>query len=664
MYEKFYGLKEKPFNMTPDPEFLFFTEQHTEAFEHLRYGIRERRGFIEITGEVGAGKTTLCRALLNEFEEETKIALILNPFLTDIELLRTINEEFYIDASGESKKTLLDSLDEFLIEQHSQNNNVVLVVDEAQNLPTDTLEQIRIISNLETVKAKLIQIVLVGQPELREKLMRRELRQLNQRITVRYHINALNRKEAAQYISHRLKIAGSAGEIVFSDAAVDEIYSFSKGIPRMINVICDYALLTGYVAETFEITRDIVKKARKEVQCTELGSGFKTRFIERWKPVMVGSAAAILVFALGTILYPKYFNSTSQPTQRNIDNTPYMGNIAGAGNSNSTSTPVKNEHEGDPVMLPTPVAISMATQTAVLDTDIDLEVIDDTTDTVVKPDVSQATAVMVAANDILDNTAVAIEYSTPEAIPTPAIAHVEKPSATPGYFDTDGVLRCKNRAHTRGAALLSVLNRWGYESAVLEEGFRQDIASTDNVASDPLQQDWSPLQLVSLNANIKKLSYLNLPSVLVLYEPDVVAPKYVSLLSTKDNKLQVGDPIEGLREIDMNKLADIWFGRALIFCEQSWIPQRPLGVGCSGEDVKTLQQQLARLGLLNGRLTGYFGKSTKKAVMSFQKRARIKTDGIAGRETGLYLYSALAGPKVPRLISENGKETPAGETTP
>ena len=193
MYEKFYGLKEKPFNMTPDPEFLFFTEKHAEAFEHLRYGIRERRGFIEITGEVGAGKTTLCRALLGEFDEDTKIALILNPFLSDIELLRTINEEFYIDATGASKKDLLDTLNDFLIEQHSRGCNVVLVIDEAQNLPIETLEQIRIISNLETVKAKLIQIVLVGQPELREKLGRRELRQLSQRITVRYHINAMSR---------------------------------------------------------------------------------------------------------------------------------------------------------------------------------------------------------------------------------------------------------------------------------------------------------------------------------------------------------------------------------------------------------------------------------------------------------------------------------------
>jgi type II secretory pathway predicted ATPase ExeA len=266
MYESFFGLNEKPFNMTPDPEYLFFTDQHREAFAHLVYGIRERRGFIAVTGEVGAGKTTLCRAMLNEFDESTRIALILNPMLSDVELLRAICDELFIETKGESKKELLDALNAHLIEEHSAGKNVVLIIDEAQNLCDQTLEQIRIISNLETVKAKLIQIVLVGQPELGEKLAKKELRQLNQRITVRYHLTSLSPKESENYIAHRLRVAGSQGKIKFTKGALKEIHRFSQGVPRKINVICDHALLSAFVRETCDIDRNIIRKAWEEIE--------------------------------------------------------------------------------------------------------------------------------------------------------------------------------------------------------------------------------------------------------------------------------------------------------------------------------------------------------------------------------------------------------------
>ncbi|MEA3560215.1 MAG: AAA family ATPase [Candidatus Omnitrophota bacterium] len=266
MYRDFFGLKEKPFNVTPDPKFLFFSKKHQEAFSHLIYGIKEKKGFIEITGEIGAGKTTLCRALLSCLDKKTKTALILNSNLPPTQMLRAIVGEFAITPNGKSKKALLDALNRFLIEQLSLGCNVVLIVDESQNLTPSMLEQIRLLSNLETEKEKLLQIILVGQPELRDKLNLPSLKQLKQRISVRYHIASLDGMETEKYIFHRLKVAGSAGNIFFNGEAMDNIFGYSKGIPRLINMVCDKSLLAAYVMDTKKIDGEIISKCIEEIE--------------------------------------------------------------------------------------------------------------------------------------------------------------------------------------------------------------------------------------------------------------------------------------------------------------------------------------------------------------------------------------------------------------
>lgn len=262
MYLEFYNLRERPFSLTPDSHFLFLSEKHKETLAHIRYGIQEKKGFILVTGEIGAGKTTICRSLLKELNNQYRIALVLNSMQSPTGLLKSIIADLGITTKTRARHELIEHLNKFLLEE----KNVVLVIDEAQNLNTPALEQIRLLGNLETEKEKLIQIVLVGQPELRDILEKEELEQLNQRIAVRYHIQPLTREETKQYIYHRLKIAGEPGKLVFQDSALDEIYNFSGGIPRIINILSDYCLMSGYICESYVINKNIVEQAIQETQ--------------------------------------------------------------------------------------------------------------------------------------------------------------------------------------------------------------------------------------------------------------------------------------------------------------------------------------------------------------------------------------------------------------
>lgn len=267
MYEPFYSLREKPFALTSNPNFLFLSQRHRDALSGLLYGVSERLGFIEITGEVGTGKTTLCRALLNQLDDKTKTAFVFNSNMTELQLMETIVEDLGIKTEKKGRNALFGELNRFLIQQLAAGNNVVLIIDEAQNLSMRLLEQIRMLSNLEAENEKLLQIVLVGQPELREKLDSPSLRQLKQRISVRCRIEALNKAEVAQYISHRLQHAGANGNGPFFDeAAYLEIFNYSGGIPRLINVVCDKTLLLGFVTEQRQITADMVKKSISEIE--------------------------------------------------------------------------------------------------------------------------------------------------------------------------------------------------------------------------------------------------------------------------------------------------------------------------------------------------------------------------------------------------------------
>ena len=289
MYLTFFGLNEKPFAITPDPRYLYLSERHAEALAHLLYGINEAGGFVQLTGEVGTGKTTIVRSLLAQTPKNAEIALILNPSMTAPEFLLTICEELGIGVQNSapgSLKDLVDILSYYLLHAHGAGKRVVLVVDEAQNLSPDVLEQVRLLTNLETNTQKLLQIILIGQPELRELLSRNELRQLAQRITGRYHLKPLSHEETAAYVLHRLRVAGATTDM-FAPAALNEVFRLSQGVPRVINVICDRALLGAYSLDRHRVTATLVRNAAAEV--------FGRRFTPHWLPWALSAGIAALL---------------------------------------------------------------------------------------------------------------------------------------------------------------------------------------------------------------------------------------------------------------------------------------------------------------------------------------------------------------------------------
>ncbi|MEK9627390.1 MAG: AAA family ATPase [Nitrospinota bacterium] len=340
MYENYFQFKEKPFSLTPDPKFLYLSKQYQGALDHMLYGIKQREGFMVIAGDVGTGKTTLCRCLLDRLDEDVEVALILNPMLSDMDLLRNIvhdlqiepvkaqqpagiiedestGDSIEIDLSDEiipsedlrqqdhtwinnaSKKELIDALNGFLLNRHEQGRTTVLIVDEAQNLSLDVMEQVRILSNIETEKDKLLQIIFVGQLELNEKLRLPTLKQLNQRISIRYEISPLDMEGTKNYIEHRIMVAGAASRVTFTRTAYKEIFSYSKGYPRLINLVCDRALLAGYNQQVETIDRIHVCEAIKSLLGEENKGYFFNRFVKNQLPLV----ASFLFFIAGLTFF-------------------------------------------------------------------------------------------------------------------------------------------------------------------------------------------------------------------------------------------------------------------------------------------------------------------------------------------------------------------------
>jgi general secretion pathway protein A len=308
MYEEHYGLVEPPFSLTPDPKYCYRSEAHTRAFELLQYGIERREGFIVVYGNIGTGKTTLCRTVLDAIDKDVSTALLLNPFLSEIDLLKAILEDFNVKLprkksdqnASMSKQSLIDALNKFLLKKLESGGRAVVMIDEAQNIPMATLEQIRILSNLETSKEKLLQIVLVGQLNLIDVLSQPELRQLFQRVSIKCELSALSKPEAGDYLRHRRAVAGgSPAKVAFAESATKEIYAYSGGVPRLINLIADRALLAGLAVGASTIDRSVAKQAINNLQLTKPANRMLPSMV---RSKMLGMKQAAIIVGLSILL--------------------------------------------------------------------------------------------------------------------------------------------------------------------------------------------------------------------------------------------------------------------------------------------------------------------------------------------------------------------------
>jgi general secretion pathway protein A len=592
MYEAFYGLNEKPFNLTPDPRFLFLSSKHKEAFAHLLYGIRNRTGFVMVSGEIGTGKTTICRSLLKQLDPDTEVAFIFNPKLTPTELLKTINADFGIDSRADTIRGLIDELNSHLLDRAGKGKNCVLIIDEAQNLGTETLEQIRLLSNLETETEKLLQIVLIGQPELAEKLALDELRQLNQRIAARYHLGTLSREETLHYIAFRLRVAGGQKKVRFTRRAVRLIHRISRGTPRIINAVCDRALLIGYTKELRTIAGAHVRKAAREIQ----GSRPPRR---RAAPLRLLPASMLLTTAAAAVVAALFVRGDiAFPTR------------AGAENLRATPDYVApdpaNRATNSPGLSPLTMPAS-------------------------QPESESPRGVAEAA-------------SLPGARPATDIgdlpvASLDKVARVPGGASAGGmpVVETSPTVH-RG--LDQIVRAWN--SKVVE-------TPPVTITPDSVARFAAKNNLLSLDDDfsLDQLLAVGLPALL-----RVSRDEWSALVRVEDGQARLIDRDGTARRVTLAALRGEYSDRAIYLWRDPDPAAGILGASARGKPVERLQQDLVQLGLLPGKPTGRYDPATIDAVTRIQRTAGLIPDGVAGPQTRMVLASWLGRPGTPRLAEQ------------
>jgi general secretion pathway protein A len=599
MYTAFYGLREKPFALSPDPRFLFLADSHREALAHLLYGLEQGEGFIVVTGEVGTGKTTICRSLLERLGAETEVAFLFNPSRTALELLQAIDDEFGLATEGLGRRELLSRLNSFLLEKKRESRRVVLIIDEAQNLSKTTLEQVRLLSNLETSSAKLIQIVLLGQPELDVKLDSPELRQLRQRIGVRWSLGPLSQSETIAYVKHRLRIAAGAEREIFSETALRELHRRSGGVPRVVNVLCDRALLAGYAAQAHHIGPKLVKKAARELPSSERRPA-PTRF-PALRPLLWGSAALVTIAA--STLYGVYAGSQAAPAWLAPEKPPIEADRSELPPVASPRPPVGLESPApEPQLLPPAEAAPLRAE----------------------------------------ETWVGLPVEPGAVVSASALADPAWRDA--GDFLAD-LLGRQEPSTARWRALDALLAAHGLA------GLEAAPASSEDAIAQLAARQLAVFRLEQ--TSLGALRDLDHPALLELRGADGVL-RSVALLSF-DGELAglVGASEQDVLVVPASALEKQWQGSAYVIWRSFESLPEVVGAGEKGLPVLWLQSSLKRLGHLGTLPSGIFDEATADAVRSFQKTRNLTPDGVAGPLTQMSLYDALGTYAQPRLASED-----------
>jgi general secretion pathway protein A len=611
MYEEFYGFRDNPFRLTPDPDYLFLSANHQEALGHLLFGIHEGSGVVIITGEIGAGKTTLLRTLVRNLDDTTIVAYIFNPALSAVELLQTINADLGLPASSTSKKELIDDLNRFLLTQQAAKRRVVVIIDEAQDLEPSVLEQLRLLSNLETEREKLLQIVLVGQPELRDTLARPELAQLDQRVTLRWHLGPLEDEETAAYVHHRIRVAAEGREPVqFTAGALSTIYRISKGIPRVINVLCHRALLIAYTREERRIDRVTILQAAREIGHEDTPTNRKFSRVAS-SPLLAG----LLVF-LGTGML--VFASTHGwlPTHM----------TSPQGNSRPASSRPPEALSAHVVSLPAAASSIPAEET--------------TPAKEIQPEGEQA-ALASAPKQLSTVQVAAISQGTEHSAPTE--------QATQTNQELLQSLQQLSLLDSAVQAANGLLRAWGVD-LLREEEWQSGTIDLGAIAHS------RRLEYLPLEGSFNLLSLLDLPAILELRTPGQHEIRFVLLMGLHGDFCRVLVGRE--QEIPSRILSEQWFGRAYLFWKDFERVTAPLTVGSVGQQVRRLYMLLSQAPGINTRLSANarldtFSQQTQEVIARFQKSKRLAPDGIVGPQTMIALYNSVPGYLRPSLSGAN-----------
>ena len=596
VYRDYYGFSEKPFDLTPDPKYLYLSPKHKEVLAHLVYGLQENNGFLKIIGEVGTGKTTICRSFLRELRTDFSIAYVFNPAINELELLQTINSELGLPCETDSKKKLVDTLNIFLLKERAKGHRVVVIIDEAQALEVKVLDQLRLLSNLETETEKLIQIVLIGQPELDQLLTKNELRQLRQRITISWELLPLNLEETRGYIQHRINIALGKGRVQFTRSAAELIYKYSHGIPRMINVLADRSLLIAYTMSTKKITPKIVRPAIKDIGGL---NPIPTWIDSLYKSVIPGILAlCILFFGINYYLLPDFTTETGNQKDINIliKETPIVPD-------NHSS--LKPRH---PIVdLPRAETIN-----------------------------SETTQESIISNDKtkVSNESNLIELPKIRRIPSNKPLNISQQDKLITY------LASLSLEESRLEATNWILKKWNIE-----------LSSYQNKGQDLLKSlaEEQNLLAYDLNADFDKLSVFNYPVILEISLPNAQGTKYLSLLSINGERGVFGS-VDRI-EMPLATIESLWTRKSIILWKNfENLPER-FEVGFKGKQAIWLQKNLRLLGFFKGRESHFYGPNTRLSVAKFQRKRLIKDDGRFGTESKIMLYGLLNIYQTPKLIN-------------
>jgi len=590
MYKKLFGFKERPFMLVPDPAYLFLSRTHELALAHLNYAVIQGDGFVEITGEVGTGKTTLCRAFLEDLDNNTKAAYIFNPNLNSVQLLKAINDEFKIRSDADNTKDLIDTLNAFLIEKKSQGKNVVLLIDEAQNLTKEVLEQLRLISNLETAKNKLLQIILVGQPELGEKLDSHELRQLGQRISLRCRLFPLNSKEVKEYIKHRINIASRGPRIKFTRAAYRSIYRYSQGIPRLINIVCDRSLLTAFGLNTQRITRKIARASIRELA----GRGDINRYgLQKGKKAILLFSVLCVAFFMVILFRPGFLdvNAIFNPSK----------------NKKSDISP--SDHVKTAVLTPPAT---------------DSEIIR-------RPEAKESESVVETVKNP-DKTSESVAES---------VENYEGVAPVPDLGDFLGKI---NGPSSRHMALEAVMDLWKTESGI--KPYLNDVE--DDRTFFRLAAKQNGLLIHRVQSHLNLIKKLNLPSILAFYLPGKVSPVYLTLSKTDARiiALRGGDEVIAVKPSD---LETYWSGVAYIPWKNFFSLTGTIPLNSPNDSIITLKMLLQDIGFNEVEISPDYDEQTQQAVKEIQKKHGIKVDALVGPLTKMVLYNEKKSLGIPHI---------------